>query len=169
MYKAWFVYRYGRASSRKCIWSCTLALAFSSFTTAWVLLRPEWTSPNNTWERHPADTHIHKHTRERQQKHTHRYEQRGNGQHTQFWTGWHKKMSTRRKWAHRKEGSKSKTGIPHKQTQKDLNQVQESCEKVLKGKCRKTKQHKTRWDISKHAATETQTYRWTYPFNRKLG
>lgn len=69
----------------------------------------------------------------------------------------------------RKEGRKSKTDIPHKQMQKDLNQVQESCEKLLKRKCRKTKQHKTRWDIGKHAVTETQTYRWTYPFNGKLG
>lgn len=43
------VYRKGWASSRKCIWSCTLALDFSSLTTTWVVLRPSFTSPSRTW------------------------------------------------------------------------------------------------------------------------
>lgn len=140
----------------------------------WDQSEPPPTIPAND----TPQTHIYTNTQGKDNRNTHTGMNRGEMDNTHNYgqgdTEKHKKkMCTRRKWAHRKEGReegrKSKTDIPHKQTQKDLNQVQKSCEKLLKRKCRKTKQHKTRWDIGKHAATETQTYRWTYPFNGKLG
>jgi len=64
------VYRKGLASSRKCLWSCTLLPALSSFTTTCVVFRPEFTSPSRTWNNTGRDRCIQEHTQMHKQTHS---------------------------------------------------------------------------------------------------